>query len=175
MRTASPRLTLFAAALGFVVVLLDVSVVNVALQDIRQAWNADVSALQWVVNAYALVFAAFLLTSGALGDRFGARRVFLAGFAVFTLASIGCGLAASMAGLLSFRMVQGLGAALLVPNSLAMLQRAFQDPVRRSRAVGWWGASGAIALAAGPVLGGLLVDQLSDQSCKTPQHRHRNP
>jgi len=154
----SPRGTLFASALGFVVVLLDVSVVNVALDDLRRTWHADMATLQWVVNAYTLVFAALLLTSGALGDRLGARRVFLAGFAVFTLASVACGLAPGEQTLIAARLLQGLGAALLVPNSLSMLQRAFKNPQARSHAVGWWGAAGGIALAAGPVLGGILVE-----------------
>ena len=154
---SSARGTLVASALGFVVVLLDVSVVNVALDDLRRAWSADVAALQWVVNAYALVFAALLLTAGALGDRLGARRVFMAGFVVFTLASAACGLAPSLRMLVAARLLQGLGAALLVPNSLTMLQRAFKDNRLRSRAVGWWGAAGGVALAAGPVVGGLLI------------------
>ena len=153
----SARGTLLTASLGFVVVLLDVSVVNVALDALRQEFATDVAGLQWVINAYTLVFAALLLTSGALGDRFGARRVFLLGLILFTLASAACGLASSLALLVIARLVQGLGAALLVPNSLSMLQQAFADREQRSRAVGWWGACGGIALAAGPVLGGLLV------------------
>lgn len=151
------RGTLVAAGLGFVVVLLDVSVVNVALETLRVSFGTDVAGLQWVVNAYTLVFAALLLTSGALGDRMGAKRVFMAGFAVFTLASLACGLAPSLALLVVSRVVQGMGAALLVPSSLMLLQQAFPNPAQRSRAVGWWGAAGGIALAAGPVLGGLLI------------------
>lgn len=160
----SARGTLMASALGFVVVLLDVSVVNVALDALRHRFATDVAGLQWVVNAYTLVFAALLLSSGALGDRFGARRIFLLGFAVFTVASAACGLAGSLPLLVAARSVQGLGAALLVPNSLSMLQQAFPDRERRSRAVGWWGACGGIALAAGPVLGGVLVTQLGWRS-----------
>ena len=135
--STSARGTLAAAALGFVVVLLDVSVVNVALDALRQEFATDVAGLQWVINAYTLVFAALLLTSGALGDRLGARRIFLAGFLVFTVASAACGLSGSED---ADRRPpgQGLGAALLVPNSLAMLQQAFPDREQRSRAVGWW-------------------------------------
>ena len=151
------RGTLFAAALGFVVVLLDVSVVNVALDALRQGFGTDIAGLQWVLNAYTLVFAALLLSAGGLGDRLGARRVFMLGFALFTLASAGCGLAPSLTALIFARIAQGMGAAMLVPNSLSMLQQAFPDPAQRSRAVGWWGAAGGIALAAGPVLGGMLV------------------
>ena len=153
----SPRGTLVAAALGFVVVLLDVSVVNVALDTLRREFVTDVAGLQWGVNAYTLVFAALLLTSGALGDRFGARRVFICGLTLFTLASAACGFAFDLPMLIVARLIQGVGASLLVPNSLAMLQRAFPDKQQRSRAVGWWGAIGGISLAAGPMLGGLLV------------------
>lgn len=160
----SARGTLLAAALGFVVVLLDVSVVNVALDALRRQFATDVAGLQWVLNAYTLVFAALLLSSGALGDRFGARRIFLFGFVVFTLASAACGLAGSLPLLVTARLVQGLGAALLVPNSLSMLQRAFPDREQRSRAVGWWGACGGISLAAGPMLGGVLVTHLGWRS-----------
>jgi len=152
-----PRLVQTAACLGFVAVLIDVSVVNVALETLRTAFDADVTDLQWVVNAYALVFAATLLMAGALGDRLGAKRVFIAGYAIFTLSSIGCGMAQSMGALIAWRLVQGIGASLLVPNSLAVLRMAFEDAAARSRAIGWWGAGGGIALAAGPLAGGLLV------------------
>ncbi|GBQ19294.1 major facilitator transporter [Gluconacetobacter sacchari DSM 12717] len=146
-----------ASCLGFVVVLMDVSVVNVALEALHAAFRAGMSGLQWVVNAYTLAFAALLLTAGALGDRVGARPVFMAGFALFTLASLGCGLAPGLDLLNGARFVQGIGAALLVPNSLSLLRQAFHDPEERNRAVGWWGAGGGIALAAGPVVGGLLI------------------
>lgn len=146
-----------AACLGFVVVSIDVSVVNVALDALRGAFHADITGLQWVVNAYALVFASALLLAGALGDRFGAKRVFVAGYALFTCASVGCGLAPSLAALIGWRVAQGVGAALLVPNSLSVLREAFHDAGARSRAVGWWAAGGGIALAAGPVIGGLLI------------------
>ncbi len=146
------RGTLLAAGLGFVVVLLDVSVVNVALETLRVNFGTDIA-----VNAYTLVFAALLLTCGALGDRMGAKRVFVTGFGIFTMASLACGLAASLTLLVVARIVQGMGAAFLVPSSLLLLQQAFPNPAQRSRAVGWWGAAGGIALAAGPVLGGLLI------------------
>lgn len=162
--TLSSRGTLLASALGLVIVLLDVSVVNVALDAVRHQFATDVSGLQWVINAYTLVFAALLLTSGALGDRLGAWRVFLVGFVVFTLASAACGWSSSLPALIAARLLQGLGAALLVPNSLAMLQHAFPDREQRNRAVGWWGGMGAVSLAAGPVLGGLLVTHLGWRS-----------
>lgn len=151
------RWTLIACSLGFVVVLLDVSVVNVALGAFRADLSASVTGLEWIVNAYTVSFASLLLAAGALGDRLGARRVFMAGFMLFAAASLCCGLAPTLDMLIASRVVQGGGAALLVPNSLSLIQQAFPDPVARSRAVGWWGAAGGIALAAGPVLGGLLV------------------
>ena len=159
MRTGSSsrRGTLVAASLGFVVVLLDVSVVNVALDALLREFRTDVAGLQWVVNAYTLVFAALLLSSGALGDRFGPRRIYLGGLALFTVASVACGAAPGLGTLVAARLLQGVGAALLVPNSLLMLQRTFSDPAERSRAIGWWGAIGGIAMAAGPVLGGVLI------------------
>jgi DHA2 family methylenomycin A resistance protein-like MFS transporter len=156
--------TLSAAGLGFVAVLLDVSVVNVALDTLRGRFATDLSGLQWVVNAYTLAFASLLLTTGTLGDRFGAKRIFSAGFVVFTVASVACGTACTLPLLVAARVVQGVGAALLVPNSLAMLRQAFPDTEQRSRAVGWWGAAGGIALAAGPVLGGLLITHVGWRS-----------
>ncbi|KJF71063.1 MFS transporter [Agrobacterium arsenijevicii] len=161
---SNPRITLAAASLGFVVVLLDVSVVNVALDALRTSFSTDVAGLQWVVNAYTLVFAALLLMAGALGDRFGARAIFTTGFVLFTLASLACGLAPTLAALIAARLAQGVGAALLVPNSLSLLQQAFPDREQRNRAVGWWGAAGGIALAAGPVVGGFLVTHLGWRS-----------
>ncbi|MBB5369622.1 MULTISPECIES: MFS transporter [unclassified Janthinobacterium] len=158
------RFIQIATCLGFVLVLIDVSVVNVALEALRNAFHSDLTGLQWVVNAYALVFAALLLMAGALGDRLGAKRVFMAGFAIFTLASVGCGAASSLPSLIAWRLAQGLGAALLVPNSLSLLRQAFHDDQQRSRAIGWWGAGGGIALAAGPVIGGLLISALGWRS-----------
>jgi len=158
------RFIQFAACLGFVIVLLDVSVVNVALEALHAKFHAKITHLQWVINAYALVFASLLLTAGALGDRLGAKRVFMVGFTIFTLGSAGCGLAPTLSALISARIFQGLGAALLVPASLSLLRQVFLDDEARSRAVGWWAASGGIALAAGPVLGGLLITSVGWRS-----------
>lgn len=113
-----------ATSLGFVVVQLDVSIVNVALNRIGAALSIDVGGLQWVVDAYTLAFASLLLAGGALGDRIGARRVFVGGMALFSLASLACGLAYSAWVLVAARAVQGAGAALLMPCSLALLNRA---------------------------------------------------
>jgi DHA2 family methylenomycin A resistance protein-like MFS transporter len=158
------RGTLAAAGLGFVVVILDVSVVNVALDALRNEFATDVVGLQWVINVYTLVFAALLLSAGALGDRVGAKRIYVTGLAIFTVASLACGLSGSFATLMVARAIQGLGAAMLVPNSLSMLQQSFADPGQRGRAVGWWGAAGGVALAAGPVVGGLLISHFDWRS-----------
>ena len=153
----SQRGSLLAASLGLTLVLLDVSVVNVALDALLHQFSTDVAGLQWVVNGYTLCFAAFLLTGGMLGDRFGVRKIFSYGVSIFSLASLGCGLASTLEVLIASRIAQGIGAALLVPSSLGMLQLAFPDIDQRSRAVGWWAAIGGLSMAAGPVLGGLLV------------------
>src|SRR6201988_431557 len=117
----SKWLTLAAMSLGYGVVQLDVTIVNVAIRSIGQSFGGGVAAMQWVVSAYTIAFAALILTAGALGDRIGAKRVFMAGFAIFTPASVACGLAPSAWPLIAARAVQGLGAAILVPNSLALL------------------------------------------------------
>lgn len=161
---AGSRLALAGCALGLVVVLLDVSVVNVALDALGVAFSTRIAGLEWVVNAYTLPMAALLLMAGALGDRWGARRIFMGGFVLFTIASLACGLARTLPALVLARVLQGAGAALLVPNSLSLLQQAFPDRDARSRAVGWWGAAGGIALAAGPVVGGVLVAHLGWRS-----------
>ena len=157
--------TVAATSLGFVVVQLDVSIVNVALNRIGSALSMGIGGLQWVVDAYTLAFASLLLAGGALGDRIGARRVFVGGMALFSIASLACGLAQSAWMLIAARAVQGAGAALLMPCSLALLNRAYaSDKARRARAVGLWTAAGGIALSAGPVLGGFMVASLGWES-----------
>lgn len=153
-----------ATCLGFFVVQLDVSVVNVGLGALKFAFDTDLTGLQWVINSYALVFSALLTFGGGCGDRWGAKRAFLAGFAVFTLASVGCGLAKSMQMLIAMRCVQGLGAAFLIPTSLTIIRQSFSDPDKRRTAVALWGACGGVALAAGPVLGGLMIQHLGWRS-----------
>jgi MFS transporter, DHA2 family, methylenomycin A resistance protein len=154
------RWALVATALGFGVVQLDVTVVNVAIQPIGTALGGSTTALQWIVNAYTLGLASLILSSGALGDRVGAKRVFVAGFALFTLASAACGLAPSRGVLVAARAVQGVGAAVLVPCSLALLNHAYPDATDRGRAVGIWAACASVALSAGPLVGGVLIDAL---------------
>ena len=153
-------LTLAATSLGFGVVQLDVSVVNVAIRPIGAALGGDVGALQWVVNAYTVAFAALILSAGALGDRIGAKRVFIAGFSVFTAASAICGLAPSLGILIAARALQGAGAALLVPCSLTLLNHTFPGPAERSRAIGRWAVGASAALSAGPLVGGVLTATL---------------
>ena len=119
--------------------------------------GGGVSELQWVVSSYTIAFAAFILTAGALGDRLGAKRIFMAGFAVFTAASVACAFAPNAAILIAARAVQGLGAAILVPNSLALLSHAYTDEKQRGRAVGIWAAGASLALISGPLIGGGLI------------------
>ena len=152
--------TLLATSLGFGVVQLDVSVVNVAINPIGADLGGGVAALQWVVNAYTLAFAGLILTAGALGDRIGAKRVFVAGFALFTVASAACGLAPDLGALIAARAVQGVGAAVLVPCSLTLLSHAFPGARERTRAVGLWAAGASAALSAGPLIGGVLTTTL---------------
>jgi DHA2 family methylenomycin A resistance protein-like MFS transporter len=163
---STPRITnlpliLVAASFGFTIVQLDVTIVNVALDAIGREFNAPTASLQWVVDAYTLLLAALLLSAGALGDRFGPRRAFLAGLILFAASSAACGLAQSAAGLILGRAVQGAAAALLVPPSLALITHAAAgDDKARAWAVGWWTAAGGVSIAAGPVIGGLLIGAL---------------
>jgi DHA2 family methylenomycin A resistance protein-like MFS transporter len=150
-------LTLAAMSLGYGVVQLDVTIVNTALGSIGSSLGGGVTELQWVVSTYTVAFAAFILTAGALGDRIGAKRVFIAGFTIFTLASLACALAPTATVLIVARAEQGLGAAVLVPNSLALLSHAYPDDKERGRAVGIWAAGASLTLTAGPFLGGLLI------------------
>ncbi len=150
-------LTLAAMSLGYVVVQLDVTIVNVAINAIGTSLGGSVADLQWIVNAYTITFASFILTAGALGDRIGAKRVFVAGFLIFVIASLGCALAPSLWLLIIARLCQGVGAAILVPNSLALLNHAYANEAERHRAVGIWAAGASFSLTAGPLLGGALI------------------
>jgi DHA2 family methylenomycin A resistance protein-like MFS transporter len=144
-------------SLGYGVVQLDLTIVNTALNAIGTSLGGGVAELQWVVSAYTVAFAAFILTAGALGDRIGAKRIFMAGFALFTAASVGCAMAPNATILIMARCVQGLAAAILVPNSLALLSHAYADDKARGRAVGIWAAGASLALTAGPLVGGALI------------------
>jgi MFS transporter, DHA2 family, methylenomycin A resistance protein len=149
---------LLALCLGYFMTILDVTIVNVALVNIKEQLSANVTGLQWIVDGYALVFASLLLTGGALGDRRGSRTIFLVGFALFTLASTLCSLAPTLLVLQIARAFQGLGAALLVPNSLALLNTIYTDARQRAQAIGVWAAVASIGALSGPLLGGLLVN-----------------
>jgi DHA2 family methylenomycin A resistance protein-like MFS transporter len=156
-RTRRTGPVLAAVTLGFAVIQLDVSVVNVAVRALATGLGAGVSGVQWVVDGYTLTFAALILSAGALGDRIGARRMLLAGFGVFIAASAACGASGSIVMLVAARLVQGAGAAALGACSLALLSHTFPDPGERARAVGIWAAGGSAALASGPLAGGVLI------------------
>jgi MFS transporter, DHA2 family, methylenomycin A resistance protein len=159
-QTPSP-LALVVICIGYFLVILDTMVVNVALPSIGRDLHGGVFDLQWVVDAYTLSFAGLLLAGGTLAERLGGRRVFLAGTASFALASVGCGLAPSMGILVTARLVQGIGAALLVPSSLVLLQAAYPTRAGRARALGIWGSIAGLGAATGPIVGGLLVSAWS--------------
>ncbi|HUA65562.1 MAG TPA: MFS transporter [Alphaproteobacteria bacterium] len=150
-------LTLAAMSLGYGVVQLDVTIVNVAVNAIGSAFHGNMAALQWVVSSYTITFAAFILSAGALGDRIGAKRVFVAGFALFTVASLVCAAAPTLPILIIARAVQGAGAAVLVPNSLALLNHAYEDSKERARAVAFWASGASFTLTLGPLVGGVLI------------------
>jgi EmrB/QacA subfamily drug resistance transporter len=141
-------------------VFIDGTVVNVALPALQQAFDAGVAQAQWVVEAYALLLTALLLLGGSMGDRYGRRRVFAAGVLLFGVASVLCGLAQTIAQLIAARALQGLGGALLVPGSLALISASFPESIR-GKAIGTWSGYTAITAAIGPVLGGFLIEHLS--------------
>ncbi|MFE6942322.1 MFS transporter [Streptomyces chartreusis] len=153
----SAALTLTAGLLGFALVCLDASIVNVALPAMGASLGGGMSGLQWVVDAYALAFAALMLSTGAFSDRAGATRAYALGAGVFTLASAACGLAPNLPALIGARVVQGVAAAVVLPASLALVRQAYADPARRARAVAVWAAGGSAAVALGPVVGGVLT------------------
>jgi EmrB/QacA subfamily drug resistance transporter len=152
----NPWVILMVVSLGFFMTLLDLTIVNIAIPNMISKLHASLDDILWVINAYALVLAVLLITAGRLGDLIGQRTVFFAGIALFTVASAACGLAPSPGWLIGFRAVQGLGAALLMPQTLAILTMVFPAE-RRGAAFGVWGAVAGVATIAGPTLGGLLV------------------
>ncbi|MDX6483867.1 MAG: hypothetical protein QOE95_1638, partial [Gaiellaceae bacterium] len=145
--------TLGAVAFGLFMIMLDNTVVNVALPAIQDDLKIGVSELEWVVNGYALTFAVLMLTGGKLADMLGRRRMFIVGLAIFTAASLACGLANSAGMLIGARIVQGIGAALMNPATLSIITATF-PPRQRGMAIGIWAGVSAMALAIGPLLGG---------------------
>src|SRR5437870_7304200 len=154
---------LIAMVFGLFMPMLDNLVVNVALPTIQRQLGAGVSGLQWIIDAYTLTFASFMLTGGALGDLYGRRRFFMGGLITFTIGSLLCALSQSIGQLVAFRALQGLGAAMLLPGSLSIITATFSGRERGS-AIGIWAAMSGLAIAIGPVIGGFLVEHLSWQS-----------
>jgi MFS transporter, DHA2 family, methylenomycin A resistance protein len=155
---ANTAIVLITTSLGVLIAQIDTSVVNLALKYIGADFNAGVTALQWVVDAYNIAYASLLLTAGTLADLYGRRRIFALGIALFTLGSLICGLAPNTAVLVAGRAVAGIGAALEVPTSLAILAVAFPDSRNRTWALGLWASCNGLAFIIGPTLGGVLVD-----------------
>ncbi|MGA8846057.1 MAG: MFS transporter, partial [Nocardioides sp.] len=167
----SPRLTqrrqptsvavLLIASFGAFLAFLDSTIVNIAFPDIQRSFpESSIGTLSWVLNAYNIVFAAFLVAAGRIADLVGRRRIFVLGVGIFTLASVLCAVAASVDQLIAFRVLQGVGAAMLVPASLALVVEGF-DPKRRAHGIALWGAAAAIASGLGPPIGGALVNASS--------------
>jgi EmrB/QacA subfamily drug resistance transporter len=152
----NPWAVLLVVSLGFFMTLLDLTIVNIAIPNLITKLHASLDDVLWVINAYALVLAVLVITAGRLGDLIGPRIMFISGVAVFTAASVACGLAPSPGWLIGFRAVQGLGAAMLMPQTLTIITNTF-PPERRGAAFGVWGAVAGVATIAGPTLGGLLV------------------
>ncbi|WP_407660604.1 MFS transporter [Mesorhizobium huakuii] len=158
------RFTLWLVAGGMFMAVLDATIVNVALPAMRADLDARVGDLAWIVDAYTLSMAALILAGGVLADRWGAKRVYLAGLALFVLASALCGAAGTVAWLVATRLAQGVGAALFLPASLAVVRETFDDPDERARAISTWAGIASAAAAIGPVVGGLLVGSLGWRS-----------
>src|SRR6266699_2490855 len=157
----SKPMILVALLLAAFLVNLDTTLVNVALPALVREMGATTSQLQWVVDAYNVVFAALLLTFGSLSDRFGRKRMLLAGLAVFGTASLAGGFATTPAQLIAARAVMGLGAAMTFPATLALISNVFTERRERARAIGLWGAIAGVAIATGPIVGGWLLEHYS--------------
>lgn len=164
VRPARPWILLAIVCSGFFVVILDTTVVTIALNRIAGSLHTTITGLEWVIDGYTVILASLLLLGGTLSDRLGARRAFQAGLLLFGLASLGCALAGTVQILVAVRMLQGVGGALLIPSSLALIQAAYVDGSQRAKAIGIWGAVGASAASFGPVIGGLLSQTLGWQA-----------
>ncbi|MFI5777855.1 DHA2 family efflux MFS transporter permease subunit [Nocardia sp. NPDC051570] len=155
----NPWLALYALVVGFFMILLDMTIVAVANPKILAELHTDINKVIWVTSAYLLAYAVPLLVTGRLGDRYGPKNIYLAGLTVFTLASLWCGMSGSIEMLIAARAVQGLGAALMTPQTMAVITRTF-PPDKRGAAMGMWGGVAGLATLVGPLLGGVLVDKL---------------
>ncbi|MFC9298021.1 MFS transporter [Streptomyces sp. NPDC057011] len=157
-------IVLAICCISLLIVSLDNTVLNVALPSMRRDLNASVSGMQWTIDAYTLVLASLLMLMGSTADRIGRRKVFVAGLVLFTAGSLLCSLAPTLDWLVVFRMVQAVGGAMLNPVAMSIITNTFTDPAERARAIGVWGAVAGISMAAGPLIGGLLVDSVGWRS-----------
>jgi EmrB/QacA subfamily drug resistance transporter len=167
MPELSPRrrmLVLAICCMSLLIVSLDNTVLNVALPSMQQDLHASTSGLQWTIDAYTLVLASLLMLAGSTADRIGRKRVFMAGLVVFTVGSVLCSLAPNLEALVAFRMVQAVGGSMLNPVAMSIITNTFTDPRERARAIGAWGAVVGISMAAGPLVGGLLVESVGWRS-----------
>ena len=161
MTDTKKKWAFLALCLGFFMVILDVTIVNVALPTIADYFQTTLPNLQWIVDGYTLTFAGFLLLIGSLSDYFGPKKIFQLGLLAFSLTSLACALANSIAALIFFRLLQGVSGALLLPSSLALITQLYTEPEKKVQAIGIWAALGGIACASGPFLGGLLTSLFS--------------
>jgi EmrB/QacA subfamily drug resistance transporter len=164
--SAQVRRTLVLAicCMSMLIVGLDVTVLNVALPAIQDDFHASVSGAQWTIDAYTLVIACLLMLSGSMGDRLGRRRTFQAGLAIFTVGSGLCSIAPGLGWLIAFRAVQAVGGSMLNPVAMSIVTNVFTEPKDRARAIGWWGGVAGVSIAAGPLVGGLLVQAIDWRS-----------
>lgn len=161
---AHPNLILGICCLSLLMVAMDITIVNVALPSIRHDLGASITGLQWVIDAYTMVVASLLMLAGSMADRFGRRRVFQTGMALFMLGSFLCSVAPNIQGLVAFRVLQALGATMLNPVAMSIIANTFNEPKARARAIGVWGAVAGVSMALGPVIGGALTESVGWRS-----------
>lgn len=159
-----PNLILAICCLSLLMVGMDITIVNVALPSIHRDLDASISGLQWVIDAYTMVVASLLMLAGSMADRFGRRRVFQTGMAIFMLGSLLCSLAPDIHGLIAFRILQALGATMLNPVAMSIIVNTFHEPKARARAIGIWGAVAGVSMALGPLIGGALTQSIGWRS-----------
>ena len=167
MPELSPRhrlLVLAICCMSLLIVSLDNTVLNVALPSMQKELHASVAGLQWTIDAYTLVLASLLMLAGSTADRIGRRRVFKAGLVIFTLGSVLCSVAPNLDSLVAFRMVQAVGGSMLNPVAMSIITNTFSEPRERARAIGVWGGVIGISMAAGPIVGGALVESVGWRS-----------